>query len=367
MNGEKVPWVGLSLEPLDTLFFRDGRPFEAASRAASGLPMPQTVAGALRTWLLREAGCEFEKLAEAMGKGASFGEATQEQSPQVGAVARLQFRGPWFAFKKEGGPPEPLVPIPAVLRQIKGTKETVPLAPLKGNLPGWDPPGDMPGMRPLWHADRRPIEKVEGYFLTKAGLETFLKGQTPSPNQIKPASALFDFDRRTGIGVNPDRLTAEEGLIYGVSLLALKKDVILYAEVSGPEEPLRLLPGNPTPIPLGGEGRRAGLQKVEVVKWPRMSSNEGRTLLLLTTPGIFGEPYWRPSNLSPVAAAVSGSVAVSGWDLARKGPKPTRFGPEAGSVYFLDRPLDPPRDSLCEGEDAALGWGTFVEGVWNYA
>jgi hypothetical protein len=34
-------------------------------------------------------------------------------------------------------------------------------------------------------------------------------------------------------------------------------------------------------------------------------------------------------------------------------------------VYFLKEPLDPPRESLSEGEDAAVGWGAFVEGVWN--
>ena len=41
--------VGLCLNPLDVLFFRDGRPFEAASRAYGGLPLPRTFAGALRT------------------------------------------------------------------------------------------------------------------------------------------------------------------------------------------------------------------------------------------------------------------------------------------------------------------------------
>ena len=35
--------VGLCLNPLDVLFFRDGRPFEAASRAYGGLPLPRHV------------------------------------------------------------------------------------------------------------------------------------------------------------------------------------------------------------------------------------------------------------------------------------------------------------------------------------
>jgi SOS regulatory protein LexA len=45
--------VGIALDPLDVLFFRDGRPFTASERLLSGLPLPQTLAGAIRTALLQ--------------------------------------------------------------------------------------------------------------------------------------------------------------------------------------------------------------------------------------------------------------------------------------------------------------------------
>src|SRR5262245_53965921 len=54
--------AGLCLEPLDTLFFRDGRPFDAANRVSGGLPQPQPLAGALRTALLAQHGFRFEHL-----------------------------------------------------------------------------------------------------------------------------------------------------------------------------------------------------------------------------------------------------------------------------------------------------------------
>ena len=44
---QKVRRVGLRLDPCDVLFFRDGRPFAAASHGESGMPAPQTLAGAL--------------------------------------------------------------------------------------------------------------------------------------------------------------------------------------------------------------------------------------------------------------------------------------------------------------------------------
>ena len=57
-----VARVGLCIDPLDVLFFRDGRPFDAASRAYGGLPLPRTIAGALRTALLASEGFDFAAL-----------------------------------------------------------------------------------------------------------------------------------------------------------------------------------------------------------------------------------------------------------------------------------------------------------------
>lgn len=360
--------IGLSLEPLDTLFFRDGRPFEAGFRATSGMPQPQTLAGALRTWLLRRVGCDFEKLAEAMKEGRSFQQvAAEAQPPEVGQIAQLRFRGPWFAL--EG---RPLVPAPATLRRVKSEQKEenviVRMEPLSDHdsLPGWSPAES--GMRPVWLRDTRPTERVDSGYLTLSGLKTFLEGETPCSKQdIVRAEKLFGLDHRTGIAVNPEKLSAEESMIYGIGLLALKKEVSLYAEVTGPEEALRLLPDEPTTLPLGGEGRRVILKRQQPVQWPQVAASDGnKPLLLLTSPGLFNG--WRPERLKGnlLGAVVPGYVAVSGWDLARKGPKPARFAVAAGSVYFLKEDLDLSDGSLCEGEDATLGWGTFLKGVWDY-
>jgi len=296
MSAEATRRVGLVLEPLDVLFFRDGRPFEPASQAASGMPVPQTVAGALRTWLLREAGCDFEKLGGAMKGGTSFAEAAAGQGDDVAAIARLRFRGPWFARAQVGGAPEPLVPAPASLREVKGSGGIVRLDPLtKHALPGWRPGED--GMLPLWHCGPGDLERVRGKHLTLAGLEAFLRGEPPKPGGMVKSDELFGLDRRTGIAVNPDARAAEEHMIYGVSLLALKPGVTLYAEVVGPANVIERLPERPTPIPLGGEGRRVAIRRIDPVEWPSTTptAKQGR-LLLLTAPGVFDDG-WRPSCL----------------------------------------------------------------------
>ena len=66
-----------------------------------------------------------------------------------------------------------------------------------------------------------------------------------------------------------------------------------------------------------------------------------------------------------MASAVGGYQAVSGWDLAKGGPKPNRFMVAAGSVYYLPPGAQVP-DALVADEDALIGWGCFLEGNWNY-
>jgi CRISPR-associated protein Cmr3 len=118
---------------------------------------------------------------------------------------------------------------------------------------------------------------------------------------------------------------------------------------------------------LGGEGRQVLLRRLDrAIAWPRMVPDAGRRSVVLTTPGLFASG-WKPAGLKPLAAAVPSPLAVSGWDLARGGPKPTRFAVPAGAVYFVNDPLAQPYSgSLADGEDAAIGWGCYLEGTWNH-
>jgi CRISPR-associated protein Cmr3 len=361
--------AGLRLEPLDTLFFRDGRPFEAASRVATGLPQPQTLAGALRTWYLGEAGCDFGILKAKVKEGQSFAEAARAACADgdLGeAVAGLQFAGPWFAESRKAEKTTPLVAVPTVLKRVEDTEDIVRLSPLaNGQLPGWSPP--RPGMVPLWIRDRRRTERLEGY-LTLKGLAAFLRGGVPEAAEIKAPDDLFGIDLRTGIGVDPDKGTAADGLIYAVGMLAMARHIVLYAEVRGAKAIIDRLPLAPFPLPLGGEGRRVALTRLrEPAVWPDVDvAKQAGTMILMTTPAPFAAG-WAPEGLDILASAVSGHVAVSGWDMARNGPKPNRFAVSAGSVYFMSGSPELPELSLCTGEDSLLGWGTYVRGVWDHA
>ncbi len=346
-----------ALIPLDLLFFRDGRPFEAAAQVRSGLPQPQTVAGAVRSWLLARAGCDFPALAENIKRGASFGEACAAQGEKIAAIGHLRFRGPWFSLDGKS----PLLPAPATLRRKKHGDDThfVRLDPLQKPLPGWR---SEHGLQPLWYRGNDHLEAVAGY-LTLDGMAEFLRGDVPPPEALVTAGALYAEDRRSSVAISPQHLTALEGQIFSVGFLALRPNVSLLLEVAAPA-------GMSFPeqgiIRLGGEARQVHLRALpNSIAWPRPTPREGRKLFILTTPAVFADG-WKPSALSPLAAAVPAPTPVSGWDMARGGPKPTRFAVQAGAVYFVNDTTAASAEAFRDGEDTAAGAGHTLEGVWNY-
>jgi len=370
--------LALRFEPLDVLFFRDGRPFTQASCAQSGFPLQQTLAGALRTHLLRAAGCDFDRLAERLRAKATFGQAVTEVC-QAGWIAQVEVRGPWLC-RDVDGKLEVLIPMPGNLRRIKEDAETQdnataadrwvrldPLAP-DHELPGWKPLQD--DMRPLWLRGRVQGKRAIGY-LTTAGLEKYLAGDVPAQEMVIRQQDLYDFDHRTGIAIQPDELTTEEGLIYAISLLALRSGVGFYAELSLPADAPAGVLGEETVVDFGGEGRKVRVCLAERFAWPASPAPQnGRVLLLLTTPGLFAGRWLPklPDGIRLVAAAVNGYESFSGWDLALGGPKPARFAAPAGSVYFLESVNGQAiGGSLAESyEDRRVGWGCALQGVWDY-
>ncbi|MDW8223548.1 MAG: type III-B CRISPR module-associated Cmr3 family protein [Gemmatales bacterium] len=385
--------VSLFLEPLDVLFFRDGKPFGATSRVVSGQPFPQTLMGALWTAFLTKYGCDFDKLTSLAGsqdKEKSTDEASpgprkplQELFVEAGApswITRLQLRGPFLAKRTdEKAAPQIYLPVPSIIHSIKtksvsagaksgALRQFYRLAPLsrQRRLPGWPAPD---GLRPLWLTSKVPTEPVEG-FLDLDGTKLILTNQDLDAQlRIFAPRELFLHDYRVGIGINPETLIATGSLIYEIGLLQLAPSLGYYAEVILPQDaPQDALAGINT-LHFGGEGRRVRLVSVPQVNWPQAlpQGDSQKPFLLLTTPAVFQQGY-KPRVLSGylVAASVSGYQAVSGWDLARGGPKPTRFAVPAGSVYFLENlPPELPAALADEPNERGQGWGCYLIGVWN--
>lgn len=350
----------LLLRPVDTLSFRDGRSFGPAQQADSVLPYPQTLAGAIRTFLLKAHDVNLKQFGDLVKKRGSFDDALNEYGDTVKGLRNIKIGGPWLS--SDG---ELLVPVPSNLREtrnrVRTSRQIFRLDPIRTLPPGWQP--REPGLYPLWHHGRESLKVVSGY-ITRAGLHTFLEGGVPGNQDLKSKENIYAIDRRVGIGIDADRKTVDEGMIYTPGMLALKDGVAFCAELTGLHALIEPLCQQGVLMKFGGEGKYVEISAHKEPFWPSVSlgTGDGR-LLLLTTPAWFNG--WKPHNLKCIAASVSRPEGVSGWDLAQGGPKPNRFMVPAGTVYFLPKDAHTPQ-SLVEHYDASIGWGHHLEGNWKY-
>ncbi len=400
--------VGLVLEPLDVLFFRDGRPFGTADQATSRpMPLPQTVAGAVMTALLRQDECDFERLKADICTGSPFDQALANQNLEK--WAQVQVRGPWLAVQHREKLDLLFVP-PAHWRykaessSAKGSTGAegplVALRPLprgREKLPGWESTySGQKELRPLWFFGAEELEKLPLGWVPWELMAKMLGQQEITLQDVCDSYAqcgllqsaeqaadweqlarklprLVARDRRTGIGIDPRTFSVTQGLIYSAEFLSLlwqpqeNLHCVLYVEVQLPQPQW---PEEIKTLHLGGEGRQVRVVPRQPQPWNELCQGPGpgqKPLLVLTTPALCQEG-WLPGVLKGLveAAVVPGYESVSGWDLARGGPKPSRFAVPAGSVYFLKQlPASQPDVLSDKAEDQQQGWGHYLTGVWK--
>ena len=395
--------MGLLLRPLDVLLFRDARPFGVGDSGRSQFPLPQTFAGLIKTYLTHK----FDWRSRDWHGNHSRPEGLRSL-PEVERPwhARLKMRGPWVFAEDvtangERVPKGPLVPTPAdVIRLGKGKETPLDrLRPLSDvdtkQLPDWNPP--VADMRPMWLNGRDSPVAASG-LLDVDQLRTYLAGDVPGKTHSLDTFALIE--QRTGIGIDADRLTAdqEQGLIYSATFWRLCHGVCFYAEVELPDSVCLPGPrGEPVPnlvelfsdglhLPWGGEGRRVAIERVaQPFDWQSLQPTgiEHQRLTVLVTPGIFSNAAhpWHPTQCGTLRGAVIPKPQpVSGWDVAgvaergqTPSPRPTRFAVPAGAVYLWERGartsddgVPPPLESLCDRpQDKDYGWGLILNGRWS--
>ncbi|MFN8525419.1 MAG: type III-B CRISPR module-associated Cmr3 family protein [Chloroflexota bacterium] len=389
----------LLIQPRDPMVFRDARPFsnDPGARADTlAWPLPQTVAGAVRThvgtcldWDWRAGGPEQARALAVHGpllsslRDGTAGWEAYLPAP-LDAVIHLDHEGqeavlhlrPGADLSSESG-----TDLPAGLLPVDVTDDVKPSP-----------------QRPWWSA---------------AALDAWLRDRDGPLPASEERLAGPPRETRVHVGIDPTTLTSREGMLFATTGLAFGESVS-----PGPGSPgktgerqpaLALLcraasPGDWQPRPafiaLGGERRMARLQP-SAAAWPVPSAQLAAALgagsrlrMVLATPGIF-RGGWRPGWLDPaslsgappgatglrlklVGAAVGRRVPVSGWDLTandgRGAPRAVRYAAPAGSVYFLQVEagtldaatleqlwLRPMSDDDQDGRD---GYGLATWGVW---
>ena len=188
--------TALFIQPLDQLFFRDGRAFGASSRVNSGLPNPTTLTGALRTLMLTECGADFSKIGKATRDGASMEEAFHAGGAPPW-ITRMRVRGPWLA--RSGKQPTLYFRRPRTFRPLDNGF-LAPLQPMNTPLPGWK---SAEGLAPLWCSNASSEKESKAPDLLPSNLlDAFLKGKRLESKELAMQSNLFGWQDKTGIQVN---------------------------------------------------------------------------------------------------------------------------------------------------------------------
>ncbi len=344
----------------DRLFFRDGRPFEAGvDHGAISRPyLPGSVLyGALRSQLVLGTA--------AVGQEAAWINGSQNETPEkilAGSsdmLGTLRIIGPWVKRSKED-----LFPQPADLWVVEdqGIYHAYPFEK-RVHWPGAKGTLDSLGLEPLFSSSDSKGKESRVY-LTENQMHHYLLGEKIEPFKYE---SLYDFEEVEGIGLdrNCNSKTVIEGALFGVRFLRPRVGVSwrFQANLSGLEKGLsqqRLLR-------LGGEGRVVELSIIDTslpfegIKKELANRLGSRFKWVLLTPAFFGNeelnrPAWMPSwlrfddedkhwigqipdisvKVRLVSAAIPRVEWVSGWDMAKRCPKPSLPLTPAGSVFNFE-------------------------------
>ena len=346
--------VVIYIRGVDTLLFRDGRPFDTSGggRAESLFPpYPSTIAGYIRTQIGPKRG----------GDWTGISDRVQVGGPIVCRNRQAVFAAPADAVVvNSGGRVLATRMEPSARTEDLGTNLPGGMRPLSINVsakpaPGysfWSHNDTMNWLAETYDTDFCP-EKISGPESdTRVHLEVGQEGVAREGMLFSTTMAAFE---RYSFRTNPPSETRNEawGLLCRVSI----------------QDPAEI---SYSPGLFGGENRVAVTERADA--WPECPralrsrlADAMHVRMVLATPALF-EHGWKPAwidrtsrkgsppgldgvQLELVSAAVPRRVAVSGWDLTNNDrpkavsgwdltnngrPKPVRYAAPAGSVYFFN-------------------------------
>lgn len=415
-----MAWTMYSIDALDTLFFRDGRPFVAGEGTDVGSrfpPTPLTLQGLIRSkllatycsegWQQYKQGCNTcTKHTKCKAEGV-----VGSVQPNDNNRGTLKIRGPWILV--DGCP---VLPIPmdiiATSDNLKhvaehgGEIQTAVLAPKSNGPCHSNLPGALTPLAPpqAWERNNTKFEGVPG-FISWNQYREYLCGNAPKltlqTDWWRP-SDLWGTEVRPGLEIEDGRSRAKSGMLYfakHVRLKSKKPRVTLAVEL---DELGGLNLDSPWRSPFGGERRAVVIEKMETAcnPWEQLDSkdevvkNQGKLKLVLTQMAWL-QNGWYPNGWSignrlkgqPAAATLNGhSISwiasrmerpehIGGWDLAKGDQKPVRRFVPPGAVYYLSNDHAQSLRNTCLSDTAPnepfsyaeMGLGHVLIGTWKEA
>jgi len=345
------------LDPLDVLFLRGNKLFGDPGSYGESLvpPWPSVAAGAIRSQMLAADGIDLVAFARGQASHPVLGNRDHPQAFVVSA---------FHLARRRRDRVEALYPLPADLIARK-REQTITLQPLRPAAPARGIEGSHPlGHWPLLATDGQ-AKPERGLWLTEAGWRRYLTGDVPQQDEVLRSDALWKIDSRVGVGLHATKRSSEDGKLFTVQAVAPVRAGHVIDREAEPSRPvivdydtgfLAIIDGADPPtdgtLRLGGDGRGAVVHAVDYQPIEPDYAAIGQTgsaRIILTSPGIFPDG-WRLPGMDTdgrfellgvrgqvVSAAVPRAETVSGWDLARWGPKPAQRAAPAGSVYWIEQ------------------------------
>ena len=388
--------MGIVIKPFDVGHFGTGKGSSAAdvhSIESFNLPTHFTLAGALRSEILRRKGKKPEDLGAYLNKKENVDDYYDKllYSPKI--------FGPYIVSELALNSlnEEMLLPLPLNIYKISKKQEH-----RKGEeyiYAYWKKIDNNlitdleKGIEFLpWVRNRKRYEFQAG-FLSLDNFKKYLLGDLEKEGKLEQ-NGFVEISpikmSRPGIKIKSETGTVEEGHLYFEEYVYFayheddnSKEFYLYIE-SELEDELFSEDKKDGLMPLGGENRYVQYKKVEFsfkeeldkVKEDvinaicEVSSSKGEIYfnLVLLTPACFKDG-WKPDipDVEIVGATLERPLKYSGWDMATNSPAPTRSFVRAGSIYLCrtkdkgilgDLYLSPISE-----EYSGLGLGIVVPGV----
>lgn len=343
------------VEPVDTLTFRGNQLFGAPGSYGDARfpPGPSVLAGAFRSLLLTELPEEIDAFSQGNRLSNPVLDRILGTPAEPGSFTVMQVSP---AQKMRNGAIEPLLPLPAdliVTEQGETVQRLLPQSVPTSIKTGQ--PGELPCIPVL--RQEKQAKPENGWLLTAQGIHAYLQGEPVGSQHLLNTNCLWRSETRVGIGLSSTSRSAKEGKLFSVEHTTLMQAE--HGEVTGglivgiagcddklPESGL---------LRLGGDGRTARFEAIpDVTQFSPLDQidEQARFKLVLHTPGLF-QAGWLPDKVNRqdgsfwlelgglkarlACAAISRYEVISGWDLARWGPKDAQRAVPAGSVYWFDK------------------------------
>jgi len=359
----------IKIDAIDTLFFKDGKPFSMGEETwADGIfpPSPSVIYGALCSYILSE--------------NNSYTKIKQEE-----LFNELKITNIFYRIKNDNYFP---LPLDFVYKKNKSAAEKnrekntklYKVSLLTGKQ--MNVVSSIPNPISVIRADDE-VEGLSNAFINDTTLLNYLQGYIDSEIDCIDINDHLIIESKIGIGRDNKTHTTEESKLYRVGMRRPKNFSII-VDLKGIEQ----INKKTNFIKLGAEGKIAKISqaKISYSFQNDISITSNYFKIYLQTPSFFKKgwlPSWIDENtfigqyndlkLKLITAFIGKPLNLGGFDMLKKMPKPMRKAVPAGSVYYfeiLNGDFEKVKNSfnnksISEFNTDIFGYGLALVGIYN--